>query len=360
MRAVVLAEFGSDPVEAEVLVDDVRADEVLVRVTDVGICHSDRTVQLGGQDRPLPLILGHEAAGVVERVGRGITSLEPGDHVVASASASCGRCHRCVQGRPQHCTDKGSARADGTARLHMDGRPVHAFVGLGGFATHMLVSERALVRIPRSMPLDKAALLGCAVLTGVGAVRNRARVRIGQTVAVLGCGGVGLNVIQGARLAGASRIVAIDLNRAKFDLARRFGATDVVDASGTDCVDAVLTLVPGGVDHAFEVVGLGRAVEQAIAMTAVRGTTTIVGVAGPGETLTLSPVALMADEKRVQGSRLGSGSFRVDVPLYCEMYLRGRLELDDLVSDVVGLSGVARGLRDLAGSDGARCVVRPG
>jgi S-(hydroxymethyl)glutathione dehydrogenase/alcohol dehydrogenase len=356
MRAAILAEFGADLVEADVDLGAVGRDEVLVRITDSGICHSDRTVQLGAQDRPMPLILGHESAGIVEEVGAGVRMFSPGDHVVGSASAYCGVCSWCQRGQTQHCTDKGNARADGSARLSLRGAEVHAFVGLGGFATHMLVSANALVRVPAEMPLDKAALLGCAVLTGIGAVRNRAQVRVGQTVAVVGCGGVGLNVVQGARLAGASRIVAVDLNPAKLDRAVAFGATDVVDGSSVDSVEAVLDLT-GGVDHAFEVVGLGRAVEQAFAMTGVRGTTTVVGVPRAGETVTLSPIVFMATEKRVQGSRLGSGNFRVDVPLYCEMYLRGQLMLDELISEVVGLEDASRGLAALDGSDGARSVI---
>ena len=176
-------------------------------------------------------ILGHEASGIVERVGADVTSVRPGDHVVGSASAYCGRCTWCLRGLTQHCADKGQTRADGTPRLIRDGVEVHAYVGLGGFATHMLVSERAVVRLPDEMPLDKGALLGCAVLTGIGAVRNGARVRAGQTVAVIGCGGVGLNAVQGARLVGASRVIAVDLSAAKLERAREFGATDVVDAS---------------------------------------------------------------------------------------------------------------------------------
>jgi S-(hydroxymethyl)glutathione dehydrogenase/alcohol dehydrogenase len=248
-------------------------------------------------------------------------------------------------------------RTGGGARLTRGGEEVHAFVGLGGFATHMLVSERALVRLPDEMPLDKGALLGCAVLTGVGAVRHRANVQAGQTVAVIGCGGVGLNAVQGARLVGASRIVAVDLNPAKLERARQFGATDLVDASSVDPVEAVIALTGGGVDHALEVVGLGATIEQAFAMTGVRGTATVVGVARPQEVVRLSAVSLMAFEKSVQGSRLGSSNFRIDVPLYSQMYLRGQLMLGELISEVVGLDQVTRGLQQLDGSDGARSVI---
>jgi S-(hydroxymethyl)glutathione dehydrogenase / alcohol dehydrogenase len=357
MRAALLEKFGAPLVEADVDVSEVAADEVLVRVVASGICHSDRSVHLGTQDRPLPLVLGHEASGVVEQVGAQVRGFRPGDHVVGAASAYCGTCQWCLRGWPQHCAEKGVTRTGGGARLTRDAAEVHAFVGLGGFATHMLVSERALVRLPDEMPLDKGALLGCAVLTGIGAIRHRAGVRAGETVAVIGCGGVGLNAVQGARLVGASRIIAVDLNAAKLDRAREFGATDVVDASADDPVEAVLSLTGGGVDHALEVVGLGRTIEQAFAMTGVRGATTVVGVARPDETVTLPAIAFMALEKGVRGSRMGSANFRVDVPLYSRMYLRGQLKLDELISEVIGLEDVTRGLEELDGSDGARSVI---
>ncbi len=357
MRAAVLQDFGESLAEVDVELAEPRPDEVLVRVTDSGICHSDRTVQLGSQDRPLPLILGHEASGVIERVGSQVRGLAPGDHVVGCTSAYCGECPWCLRGQPQHCSAKGQARADGSARLSRDGSAVHAFVGLGGFADHMLVSERALVRIPAEMPLDKAALLGCAVMTGMGAVLHQARVQVGQSVAVIGCGGVGLNAVQAARLAGAARILAIDINPAKLERARIFGATDIIDASRQDSVEAALSLSGGGVDHALEVVGSGPTIEQAFRMTSVRGTTTVIGVPLPAATVTLPAYIFMAAEKRLQGSRLGSGNFKVDIPLYCDLYLRGRLLLDELISEVIDLSEVNQGLKALDGSDGARSVI---
>lgn len=357
MRAAVLQEFDTPLIESEIDLSDVRDDEVLIRVVASGICHSDRSAHVGAQQRPLPLVLGHEASGIVERVGRDVTAVGPGDHVVGSASAYCGRCEWCLRGLTQHCADKGQERADGTSRLTRAGAAVHAYVGLGGFATHMLVSERAVVRLPDEMPLDKGALLGCAVLTGIGAIRNAAKVQAGETVAVIGCGGVGLNAVQGARLVGASRIIAVDLNAAKLERAREFGATDVVDASRDDPVAAVLAMTAGGVDHALEVVGLATTIEQAFGMLAVCGTATVVGVAGAQTQVALPALAVMAGEKRIQGSRLGSGNFRLDVPLYSRMYLSGQLKLDELISEVIGLADVNRGLTELDGSDGARSVI---
>jgi S-(hydroxymethyl)glutathione dehydrogenase / alcohol dehydrogenase len=357
MRAAVLESFNSDLVEQSIELDAPAPDEVLVQVVASGLCHSDRSVHLGAQDRPLPLVLGHEASGVVTRVGAAVTGLRKGDHVVGSAAAFCGVCSQCLRGRPQHCTDKGNARASGEPRMTGSGRAVHAFVGLGGFATHMLVSERAVTRIPDEMPLEVAALLGCAVLTGLGAVRHRARVGIGDVVVVIGCGGVGLNAIQGARLAGASQIIAIDLNAAKLDRALQFGATTVVNAAQADPVDAVLHLTGGGAAHALEVVGRPETIQQAYAMVGVGGTVTVVGVTRPDDQIQLPAISMMS-EKRIQGSRMGSSNFRVDVPLYCDMYLRGQLMLDELISERIELSGVNGGLARLDGSDGARSVIR--
>jgi S-(hydroxymethyl)glutathione dehydrogenase/alcohol dehydrogenase len=357
----VLETFDAPLVESDVELAEPARDEVLVRIVASGICHSDRSAHVGAQQRPLPTILGHEASGIVEQVGTDVSTVRPGDHVVGSASAYCGRCTWCLRGLTQHCVDKGQARADGSPRITRDDEEVHPYVGLGGFATHMLISERAVVKLPEEMPLDKGALLGCAVLTGVGAVRNGARVQAGQTVAVIGCGGVGLNAVQGARLVGASRIIAVDLSPAKLERAREFGATDVVDASADDPVQAVLALTGSdGVDHALEVVGLPATIEQAFGMTGVCGTTTVVGVAGAQAQVTLPALAIMAGEKRVQGSRLGSGNFRLDVPLYSQMYLRGQLKLDELISEVIGLEDVNRGLSELDGSDGARSVIHFG
>lgn len=294
---------------------------------------------------------------MVERAGSQVKGLVPGDHVVGCTAANCGQCLWCMRGEPQHCTNKGQTRADGSPRLFHDGDAVHALVGLGGFADHMLVSERALVRIPPEMPLDKAALLGCAVVTGMGAVLHRAKVRVGQTVAVIGCGGVGLNAVQAARVAGAGRIFAVDINPAKLERARTFGATDTIDASRQDSVEAVLNLSDGGVNHALEIVGSAPTIEQAFHMTGLRGTTTVVGVPHPAATVTLPASVIMGAEKRIQGSRLGSGNFKADIPLYCELYLRGQLLLDELISEVIDLSDVNRGLKALDGSDGARSVI---
>ncbi|MBB3664696.1 S-(hydroxymethyl)glutathione dehydrogenase/alcohol dehydrogenase [Prauserella sediminis] len=356
-RAAILEEFGSRLVVGELAVDEPAPDEVLVRTVASGICHSDRTMQFGARDLPLPLVLGHESAGVAERVGSAVTTLEVDDHVVVAATPSCGACDRCLRGIPQQCPAPPAQRGDAAPpRLTRAGVRATGFTGLGGFASRMLVHENATVAIPRSMPLDRAALLGCAVLTGVGAVTHRARIDAGDTVAVIGCGGVGLNVVQGARLRGASRIVAVDVLPAKLERARRFGATDVVDASVVDPVAAVHELTGGGVDHALEAVGRAATIEQAYAMILPFGTATVVGFSADDEDVRI-PARSMLQEKRLQGSKMGSRHFRLAVPYYCRLYLEGRLLLDELISETIGLDDVNRGLDALDGSDGARSVI---
>ena len=356
-RAAVLHEFEAPLQIQEITVDDPAPDEVLIRTVASGVCHTDRTMQFGANPLPLPLVLGHEAAGIVERVGANVTYVKPGDPVATCASAFCGYCRWCQRGALQHCENKGRTRPDGQPpRLSLDGTPVEPFVGLGGFAELLLVHERAVVKLPPEMPLDKAALLGCSGITGLGAVRHGARVEPGQTVAVIGCGGVGLNVVQGARLAGAARIIAIDRIPAKLDLARTFGATDVIDASTVDPVAAVRELTGGGVDHAIEVVGTEATIEQAFAMLDTMGTATVVGVARP-EMRVRIPAADLLHEKKLQGTRMGATRFRLDIPLYCQLYLDGRLRLDELLSATVGLDKVNEALDNLDHPLGARTVL---
>ena len=358
MKAAILHEFGTDLVIEDVDVADPAPDEVLVRTVASGVCHTDRTMQLGANPLPLPLVLGHEAAGVVEAVGRDVTYVKVGDPVATTASSFCGYCRWCQRGEPQHCENKGRTRPAGQQpRLSRNGEPVEPFVGLGGFADQLLVHERTLVKLPEEMPLDRASLLGCAGITGLGAVRHAARVQAGETVAVIGCGGVGLNAVQGARLVGASRIIAIDRIPEKLELARRFGATDTVDASSVHPVEAVQELTGGlGVDHAIEVVGIEATIEQAFAMLDTRGTATVVGVARPDVRVSIPATDLLL-EKRLQGTKMGSTRPRIDIPLYCQLYLDGRLMLDELLSETVPLEKVNEALFALENPLGARTVL---
>jgi S-(hydroxymethyl)glutathione dehydrogenase / alcohol dehydrogenase len=358
VQAAVLAEFGAKLRLAELEVDRPWPDEVVVATAASGLCHSDRLAQAGQSPRAraVPVVLGHEVAGVVEAVGERVTGVRPGDPVVACAAASCGRCQWCARGQEQHCESMHRARPPGSPpRLSLAGVGVEAFVGIGGFASRLLLHERALVRIPATMPLDRAALLGCAVHTGFGAVRHSARVTLGQTVAVLGCGGVGLSIVQAARMAGATDIVAIDLNAAALARATAFGATATVDASRTNPAEMVAEIISGGCDHVFDVVGSPATVVQACAMARVRGTVTVVGLPRPGETVPV-PSDVFFAEKRLQGSKMGR-RFRLDIPWYCELYLAGRLRLDELISQRIPLAEVNAGLAALDGSDLARSVV---
>jgi S-(hydroxymethyl)glutathione dehydrogenase/alcohol dehydrogenase len=315
----------------------------------------------GTQACPTPAVLGHEAAGLVEEVGAGVTGVVPGDHVVACLSAFCGACEFCLSGRPSLCDRHAvSQRPPGAEPRLRDGDgPLFPFAGLASFAEQMVVHHRACVKVPDDLPLDRAALLGCAVTTGLGAVFRTARVEPGTTVAVVGCGGVGLNCVQGAAIAGAGRVIAVDRETSKLAAAVEFGATDTVEAAdetGEDAVARVRELSDGGVHHAFEAVGLKATAEQAFAMLRRGGTATIVGMIPVGETVEVPGRELFA-EKRLQGSHLGSNRFRIDIPRYADLYLRGRLELDALISHRISLDDVNGGFDALRAGAVLRTVI---
>jgi S-(hydroxymethyl)glutathione dehydrogenase/alcohol dehydrogenase len=282
----------------------------------------------------------------------------PGDHVISCLSVFCGHCEHCVSGYPNRCesTEMRRGPGDGSRLTFEDGTTVNQFFNLSSFADFMLVHENALVKIVDDIPLDRAALIGCAVVTGVGAVIHTAGVRPGESVAVIGCGGVGLNCIQGARLAGAGRIIAVDRLAMKLDLATSFGATDVVDASSVDPVAAVLELTSGGVHHAFEAIGLKATAEAAFGMLRVGGTATVVGLLPIGAKVEVSGLSLIG-ERKLQGSRMGSNRFRVDMPRLVDLYLQGRLDLDNLISARIGLDQVNEGFAAMRSGEVARSVI---
>jgi S-(hydroxymethyl)glutathione dehydrogenase/alcohol dehydrogenase len=357
MRAAVLNRVPGHLDIEEIQIDDPGPREVLVRVVASGLCHSDLHFMEGKYVRETPLVLGHEAAGIVEAVGRDIAGFRPGDHVVACLSVYCGHCPFCLSGRPALCEAPERERAPGQPpRLSRDGAKVHQFAHLSAFAERMLVHEHALVKIRPYMPLDRAALIGCAVTTGVGAVINTAKVPPGSTVAVLGCGGIGLNCVQGAALAGAGRIIAVDTLAWKLELARTFGATDLVDASEEDTVAAVRELTSGGVEYSFEAIGLKRTAEQAFAMLRAGGTATLIGLIPEGEKIELMGTDFLS-EKRVQGSSMGSNRFPIDIPRYVDFYLAGKLKLDELISARIGLDDVNAGYDALKRGEVARSVI---
>ena len=357
MQAAVLPRIPSSLEIAEVAVDRPGRREVLVRTVAAGLCHSDLHFMEGKYAHATPTVPGHEAAGVVEAVGEDVTDLRPGDHVIGCLSIFCGRCAYCLSGRPVLCDRQGLERGvDQPPRLSRDGEPIHQFLRLSAFAEMMLVHENTLVKIRPEMPLDRAALIGCAVTTGVGAVFNTARVPPGSTVAVIGCGGVGLNCVQGAAIAGAGRIIAADTLPWKRDLAVSFGATDVVDPAAGDPVEQVQELTAGGVEFSFEAIGLKTTAEQAFAMLGKGGTATVIGMIPEGERIEL-PGSDLLDEKRIQGSNMGTNRFRIDIPRYVDLYLSGRLKLDELVSARIALADVNHGLAVMRRGEVARNVI---
>jgi S-(hydroxymethyl)glutathione dehydrogenase/alcohol dehydrogenase len=334
--------------------------EVLVRTAATGVCHSDLHV-VDGQGRfPLdrPIVLGHEGAGVVEAVGADVTTVKPGDHVVACLSGFCGACAQCLSGHPNLCTGGLVTRAESAApRLSQQGEPVRQFIGISSYAEKMLLHENSIVKIDPELPLDRAALVGCGVLTGVGAALRSSGMQAGQTVAVFGCGGVGLAIVQGARIGGASQIIGVDMFDGKLEMARRVGATHVVNSANDDPVKAIRALTRGaGVDHAFEAVGNARLVRQAIESLAIRGTATIVGVLPPDATIEF-PWMAIRPECKVQTSRMGSNQFRTDIPRYLEFYRQGRLDLDFMVSRRGKLSDINEAFRAMKAGEVARTVL---
>lgn len=340
--------------------DDPAPREVLVRTVATGVCHSDLHVVDGVGRWPLdrPIVLGHEGAGIVEAVGRDVTSVKIGDHVVACLSGFCGTCPQCLSGHPNVCSNSIVARKEGeTPRLSLGGQPVRQFINISSYAEKMLLHENSIVKIDSDIPLDKAALVGCGVLTGVGAALRSAGLEAGQTVAVYGCGGVGLSIVQGARIGGARRIIAIDQFGQKRQMAMRVGATDFINSSETDPVKAVKELTGGaGVDHAFEAVGNAKLCRQAVESLAIRGTATIVGVLPPDATIEFPWMALRP-ECKVQTSRMGSNRFRIDIPHYLDFYKQGRLDLDAMVTKTGRLSDINEAFRAMKAGEVARTVL---
>ena len=331
MKAAVLYGVGQPLRIENVDIDTPQAGEVLVKTSATGVCHSDLHFMEGKWMYPMPCVLGHESAGVVEAIGAGVTNVKVGDRVVIAFVQSCGHCDRCTTGRPNLCSNSQSLNRMG--RISLNGTPMLQFAGMSAFAEQQLVSSAACVHVPDGVPMEVAALVGCSVMTGVGAATNTVRLPVGSTVAVVGCGGVGLNVIQGAVLAGASRIIAVDMIESKLGAARQFGATDVVDASKGDSVAAVQSLTNGGVDYAFEAIGLMKTAQQCWDMVKRGGTAVIVGMLPMGEPLSLPNAGVgFLGEKGIIGSFYGSTRQTYDMPWLMELYRQKRLKIDELIS----------------------------
>ena len=353
--AAVIYEQGQPAVVESLELGDPGPGEVMVKIGGTGVCHSDHNVYSGyRKTEPLPAILGHEGAGIVERVGEGVHGLEKGDKVVFAIRPMCGKCKYCSTGRWNLC-DPISGYAP-TAEFRKNGTKYYG--GMATFTEYTVVWENNVVKVDPDIPLDKAALVGCAVITGVGAVVNRAQVETGSTVAVWGCGGVGLNVIQGAYLAGASRIIGVDINPDKFQYATRVGATDTVDASKKDAVEAIRELTSGGVDYAFEVIGQPATLRQALEATCEGGTAVLVGAA-PDDGEVMIPMRHLFLDRALIGCSAGTGRPRYDFQWLIELYKQGRLKLDDLVTRTRPLTEVNEAFRDMEAGAVARTVLVP-
>ena len=341
----------------DVDVDKPMSREVLVRTAASGVCHSDLHFVDGLYPYPAPSVLGHEASGIVEAVGDQVTYVKPGDHVIACLSVFCGHCEQCLTGHPSRCRSQiGRRGREEPPRYTLNGQPVVQMANLGGYAEKMLVHENALIKIDNEYPLERAALIGCGVTTGVGAALNTAKVAPGSTVAVFGAGGVGLSAIQGAYIAGARQIIAVDMVESKLAKAREMGATHIVDASSRDPVQAIIEMTGGGVDYSFEAIGLKKAAEQAYESIRPGGTATIIGMIPVGQKIEIDGTSLLG-EKKLQGSVMGSNRFRVDMLKYIDFDRQGRLHLGDMISKRGRLEDVNEAFRAMKAGEVARTVL---
>lgn len=370
IKAAVLNAIGVKPpfaVSKPLVIEEVDLappghGEILVKIGAAGLCHSDLSVINGDRPRPMPMALGHEAAGTVEELGEGVTDLRRGDHVVLVFVPSCGHCAPCAEGRPALCEPGAAANGAGTLlsgarRLTRNGQIINHHLGCSVFAEYATVSRRSVVKIDPELPFDEAALFGCAVLTGVGAVVNTGQVKAGASVAVIGLGGVGLASVLGARAAGARHIIAVDLSDAKLDLAKSLGATHAFNAGNPDCQEQIRTLTSGGVEFAFELAGSVRALDLAYRITRRGGTTVTAGLPPPTATFALPPVNLVAEERTVKGSYIGTCVPSRDIPRYIELYRQGRLPVDRLMSGRLKLEDINLGFDLLHEGKAVRQVV---
>ena len=358
MKAVVankLDDFGI----AEVTLDPPKAGEVLVKMKATGVCHSDLSVANGTIPSPFPVVLGHEGAGVVEQVGEGVTNVEPGDHVAISFIPQCGECFHCLRHEPYLCTvaKQDGNLFDGTTRVHQGDEDIFVMSFVGLMAEYAVVPSACVIAIDKSYDFKAAALVGCGVTTGVGAAIKTAQVEPGSTVAVFGCGGVGLNVIQGARIAGAKQIIAVDLSQEKMQMAQEFGATDTIPA-GADPIKHIFEITGGiGVDYAFEVVGSGKLVEQCFKAARRNGSVIMVGVGRLDDKFSLRAPIMVFTAKTIKGCMYGSVNFKTDFPMYLDLYRQGKLNLDDLITRTYSLDEAMQAFEDMENGVNARGVI---
>lgn len=360
ITAAVLTGPGEPLQLQDIVIDDPLDNEVLVRVERVGLCHSDLHYLRGSLQIQTPAVLGHEVCGIVDQVGSLVTDVRPGDRVVATVTPACGRCPQCLAGRPTQCMRVDVVRQRPRPKhWNPDGTEISALGGVGAFAEAILVTESSLAVVDQDMPADVVCLLGCCISTGVGAVLHGAQISPSDTVAVIGCGGVGIAAVQGARIAGARRIVAIDAAAAKLDVALKFGATDALLASSdaAETVAALMELIPGGATHTVEAVGAPATAELAFNCLAPTGTATILGLMPEGSRLTLDADALVYGDRRIQGAYMGANRFLSDVGLFADHYRSGRLDLESMVSEVLPFDQINEGFAAMALPDSVRIVV---
>jgi len=365
MRAVV---FSGVNQPIEVLDVDLAAPgpgEVRVRIAAAGVCHSDLHVRRGEWEVPTPMVMGHEGSGIVTQVGSGVTSLREGDHVILSWVAPCGRCRYCRAGKEARClvaatiVGPGGVLQVGTSRLSIGGQTIHHYLGVSSFAEEVVVPASGAIKIRDDAPLDTMALVGCAVATGVGAVTNTADVQAGATVVVIGCGGVGLSVVQGARLVGAEQIIAIDIRSEKTALAMTMGATAVINVADLDPVEALRELLPDGADYVFDAIGMTRTTEQAIQMLGLGGAAVVVGLPPQGARASFEPLTLAEYDQKILGSNYGSVRPAIDLPRLVDRYMAGELLLDELVSSRRPLDQVVASLDELQSGVALRTLLLP-
>ena len=348
----------------EIDLDGPGAGEVLIEIRAAGLCHSDLTTMEGQRVRPVPFVGGHEGAGIVREVGPGVTGLAEGDHVVMSIGGGCGHCRYCMNGKPNLCDAVNVNRAEGrlpngAIKMNKGGTPIKHYFGISSFAQYAVLTPDCLVKIDKAVPWDVAAVFGCAVVTGVGAVMNTAAVRPGQHVAVFGLGGVGLSAVMAAKASGASRIIGIDLNEDKFDLAKALGCTDVINATDPQLCSCVKDLTDGGVDYSVEVSGAIPALSTAFDITAKAGEVIVVGLPGKDQTYPMDPTMMIFTEKAFRGSMMGGGIAGRDIPRYERMYLEGKMELDRLASATLGFDGLNDGFDKLDRGEVIRQILLP-
>lgn len=358
MKAAVFREVLQPQSIEDIELDTPKGREILVRNVAAGICHSDLLFFEGTWDHPIPTILGHEVAGIVEAVGPEVTSVKPGDHVVGCAGGPCYECRYCVMGRPIICINRNHDRAaTDMPRIRCNGSKIHQYGQLSGFAESMLIHEHACVVIPKEIPLRLAAIIGCGVATGLGAVFNTARVEPGASVVVTGVGGVGLNSIQGARIAGASTIVAVDVLADNLKLAERLGATHLVNASNVNAVEAVRDITKGGADYVIETSGSAKVAETSFEMLGEGSVLTLVGLPAHGTKISFDMTRFIPSEMSVRGCHVGSLRPRIDLPRYCQMYLTGALDLESLVTESYSLANINEGFDRLMKGTKGRGIV---